>query len=66
MAFNLGITRLLGFRNALACMQAGDYAGASAQMKASAWYGQVGDRGVRLCQAMATGVMPDEPALKTA
>jgi lysozyme len=61
MAFNLGITKLLGFKHALASMQAGDYPAAAAGMRASSWYGQVKDRAVRLCEAMETGVMPDEP-----
>ena len=58
MAFNLGIGGLLGFKNTLAAMQRGSYAVAAAGMKASAWYGQVGARAVRLCAAMETGVMP--------
>lgn len=66
MGFNLGVVRLLGFRNTLAAMQGGNYAAAAAGMKASAWYGQVGNRAVRLCQAMTTGVMPDEPAIQPA
>ena len=63
MAFNMGTGALLGFPHALACMQSGDYSGAAAQMEASAWYREVGARAVRLCLAMATGVMPDEPAV---
>lgn len=62
MAFNMGVTDLLGFHNTLGAMQRGSYAIAAAGMKASDWYGEVGDRAVRLCQAMETGVMPDEPA----
>lgn len=58
MAFNLGVGGLLGFPNTLAVMRAGNYASAAAHMKASAWYKQVGQRAVRLCQAMETGVMP--------
>ena len=58
MAFNMGMARLLGFAKMLAAAKSGDYTTAAAQMKASAWYTQVGDRAVRLCQAMATGVMP--------
>lgn len=58
MAFNLGIGKLLGFHNALAAMRSGDYVKAAAEMKDSEWYGEVGDRAVRLCQAMQTGVMP--------
>ncbi|MGN6589311.1 MAG: glycoside hydrolase family protein [Sphingomicrobium sp.] len=62
MAFNLGVDKLLGFKNTLAAMQRGSYAVAAAGMKASAWYSQVGARAQRLCQAMETGVMP-EPAV---
>ncbi|MFL9943754.1 glycoside hydrolase family protein [Paraburkholderia graminis] len=58
MCFNLGIGKLLGFKNTLAAMQRGSYAVAAAGMKASDWYGQVGQRAVRLCSAMETGVMP--------
>jgi lysozyme len=58
MCFNLGIGKLLGFKNTLAAMQRGSYAVAAAGMKASDWYGQVGDRAVRLCTAMETGLMP--------
>jgi lysozyme len=58
MCFNLGIGKLLGFKNTLAAMQRGSYAVAAAGMKASSWHGQVGARAVRLCSAMETGVMP--------
>lgn len=58
MAFNLGIAKLLGFKNALAAMQVADWNTAAAEMQDSAWYGQVGARAVRLCQAMRTDVMP--------
>ncbi|MEM5424714.1 glycoside hydrolase family protein [Paraburkholderia ferrariae] len=63
MCFQLGINRLLGFHNTLASMQAGDYAAAAAGMQNSIWYGQSGDRSVRLCKAMLTGAMPDEPTV---
>ncbi|MBB5462859.1 GH24 family phage-related lysozyme (muramidase) [Paraburkholderia sp. Cpub6] len=64
MCFNLGIgsatagTGLLGFKNTLAAMQRGSYSVAAAGMRNSKWFGQVGARGVRLCRAMETGVMP--------
>lgn len=58
MCFNLGIDKLLGFKSALAAMANGAYATAAAEMEDSLWYGQVGARAVRLCQAMETGVMP--------
>ena len=58
MAFNLGIGKLLGFKNTLAAMQRGSYAVAAAGMKNSAWFKQVGNRAVRLCKAMESGEMP--------
>ncbi|WP_175980074.1 glycoside hydrolase family protein [Caballeronia zhejiangensis] len=64
VCFNLGIGSaasgkgLLGFKKAVAAMQRGDFATAAAEMKDSKWYRQVGQRSVRLCSAMLTGVMP--------
>jgi lysozyme len=64
LVFNMGIgnaslgTGVLGFRNTLAAMQRGSYSVAAAGLKASKWYGQVGSRAPRLCQAMETGLMP--------
>lgn len=58
MAFNLGIAKIMGFNQTLAAVKNGNYAAAAADMKASAWFGQVGARAVRLCAAMQSGVMP--------
>nr|WP_315384210.1 glycoside hydrolase family protein [uncultured Sphingomonas sp.] len=55
MCFNLGITRLLGFKNTLAKMERGDFAGAAAGMRASLWARQVGDRDERLALMMEKG-----------
>lgn len=55
MVFNLGINRLLGFRKALAAMQAGDWKRAAAEMLDSKWAGQVGDRADELAGMMETG-----------
>lgn len=55
MAFNLGIVKLLGFRNTLAAMKAGDYAAAADGMRRSLWARQVGARADRLAQMMETG-----------
>lgn len=55
MAFNLGIGHLLGFRNTLAALKAGDYEGAAAGMLDSLWARQVGDRAVRLAQWVREG-----------
>jgi len=69
LCFNMGIgdaatgKGLLGFKNALGAMQRGSYAVAAAAMMASKWYAQTGDRAKRLCRAMETGVMPNEPVV---
>lgn len=55
MAFNLGIGGLLGFKNTLAMIERGDYAGAAKGMLASKWAGQVGERAKRLATMMETG-----------
>lgn len=59
MAFNMGVADLLGFKCTLAAAQRGAYVTASAAMKQSAWFREVGDRAVRLCSAMESGVMPE-------
>jgi lysozyme len=58
MCFNLGIDRLLKFRNMLGAIQLGLWKRAGDEMKSSIWYAQVGPRAARLEQAMRTGVMP--------
>lgn len=55
MAFNIGIAGLLGFKNTLAMIERGDYAGAARGMLASKWAGQVGDRAKRLAIMMERG-----------
>lgn len=58
MTFNLGIHGLLAFKNTLAAIKDGEYALAADNMKKSLWYSQVGQRAIRLCEAIRTGVMP--------
>lgn len=55
LSFNLGYTRLAAFRKFLAAVNSSDFDEAADEMKASKWYGQVKDRGVRLVHAMRTG-----------
>jgi lysozyme len=55
MAFNLGITGLLGFKNTLATIKAGDFEKAGTMMLDSKWARQVGRRADRLATMMATG-----------
>jgi len=57
MCFNLGIRRLLGFRNTLAKMERGDFDGAAAGMLASLWARQVGPRAERLALMMEKGTL---------
>lgn len=58
MAFNLGIAGLLGFKNTLATIKAGDFQKASVMMLDSRWAKQVGGRADRLATMMATGKAP--------
>jgi lysozyme len=58
MAFNMGIGGLLGFKKMLAAVQAGQWLGASEEMIASKWAGQVGQRAVTLAAMMRTGLDP--------
>lgn len=55
MAFNLGVTKLLKFRNTLAAVQRGDYRAAARGMRNSLWARQVKGRAVRLATMMETG-----------
>ena len=55
MCFNLGISRLLGFKNFLSALEEGDYERASAEMLDSRWADQVGQRAERLSEMMISG-----------
>jgi lysozyme len=55
MVFNLGIARLLGFRDFLAALEAKDYPTAARAMMASDWAVQVGARASRLQTMVLTG-----------
>lgn len=55
LAFNLGITGLLGFKNTLAMIRAGDYVGGASGMLNSKWATQVGRRARTLSKQMETG-----------
>jgi lysozyme len=55
MAFNLGVRGLLGFKNTLAAMKAGDYKAAAAGMLASKWASQTKSRATRLADMMERG-----------
>lgn len=55
MCFNLGINRLLGFRNMLSALEDGDYRTTADEMLDSKWASQVGNRAKELSQQMVTG-----------
>jgi lysozyme len=52
MAFNLGRTRLKGFKNMLEAVERHDYGTAADEMVDSKWYRQVKRRGVELVNTM--------------
>lgn len=55
MCFNLGITGLMGFKNTLAFISAGDFERAANGMLASRWAKQVGRRAIELSELMRKG-----------
>jgi lysozyme len=54
MIFNMGATEFATFDHMIADVKAGNFPGAAAQMHASDWYHQVGDRAVEDCALMAS------------
>lgn len=56
MAFQMGVDGLLGFKNTLAMVRAGDYEGASKGMLESTWAKQTPERAKRISEQMKTGV----------
>lgn len=61
MAFQMGIDGLLGFKNTLAMIQRGDYAGASKGMLNSKWATQTPERANRMAKQMLTGEWQFKP-----
>lgn len=55
MCFNMGVVKLLVFKNTLSFVRTGAYDKAADNMKKSLWYAQVGERGIRLARMMRTG-----------
>lgn len=56
MAYNLGVPRLLGFKNMLAAIAAGEWDKARSEALNSIWHSQVGQRASRLAEQLRTGV----------
>ena len=55
MCFNLGINGLLGFKNTLAFVKAGEWERAANNMLVSRWAKQVGRRAIELSELMRKG-----------
>lgn len=55
MSFQMGVDGLLGFKNTLAMVERGDYAGASKGMLQSLWARQTPERAKRMSDQMKTG-----------
>jgi len=55
MCFNLGVSGLLGFKNTLAFVKAGDWERAANNMLVSKWAKQVGRRAIELSELMRKG-----------
>ena len=55
MCFNMGIGRLLGFKDTFSAISRGDYEFAAVAMLDSKWAAQVGARATRLADAMRSG-----------
>ena len=55
MCFNMGVSKLLGFKNTLAAIENGRWADAANGMLSSAWATQVHDRATRLASLMLLG-----------
>lgn len=57
MAYQMGVSGLLGFKNTLAAMKRGDYHKAANGMRASKWARQTPGRANRMAEAMERGVL---------
>ena len=59
LCFNLGMTRVLGFKNALTAMSVGDYDLAADEFMDSRWAKQVGSRANEVCEMIRSGNYPE-------
>jgi lysozyme len=60
MCFNIGLTKLLQFKNMIACLDVADYNGAAEEALDSRWAKQVGDRAKELAEQIRTGCYEPE------
>ena len=57
MAYNMGVPKLMGFKNTLKAVQEGRWSDAAWGMRGSLWYKQVGKRAETLTNQMEKGVI---------
>lgn len=55
LCFNLGLTRLMGFKKALGAIEAEDWDTAKAELLDSRWANQVGNRAQEIAEMIRTG-----------
>lgn len=55
LLFNLGLTKLLRFKNFLAYMRSSSWESAAAALENSLWFKQVARRGPRICSLIRSG-----------
>jgi GH24 family phage-related lysozyme (muramidase) len=55
LIYNMGLTKVLKFKNTLAALKMKDYLGAGNNLEQSLWYKQVGRRGKRIVNLIKTG-----------
>lgn len=55
ISFNLGATRLRGFKKSLALIETGDYSAAAQEFLDSRWADQVGNRAIEVTTMIETG-----------
>ena len=63
MAFQMGVDGLLGFKNTLKMIEAGQYESAARGMLQSKWAQQTPSRAKRMAEQMRTGVWQYKPGL---
>lgn len=59
MVFNMGVSKVLGFRNMCAALRRNDWPSVAREAADSAWYQQVGIRARRVIHQLTTGLWPE-------
>ena len=57
LSFNMGYTRLSGFKNTIAAINSGDWERAADELQDSNWFRQVGNRAIRNVETIRSGIL---------